>query len=313
MKLKTTEPIVGEYRQEFYGLNISSRYLYRLCDTSGNVLSSTMKGTADDLDEVRCSDYDHNYACFHELMRQIGISDNPQKITVRYHINKNNSPEAIRYFCNYCWMNKKQLTKHINQVKRIIPDGWSYKFLETDVLENDCYFIEFEFNLTKLINPKKILFILTWVRHCCEFSGNYALYDAYLLKDTARKGLAPGELMKYPEMELFHITNKAFRNYFHSDQSIGGFFVMPKENGVSELKKRLNSIKDRSYPETIKQLFNGRHLSNEIYSKVFVLSSQQKETTSLGWLNDPNKFITERLPIHIKNWEIMKQSNLIEK
>jgi hypothetical protein len=150
------------------------------------------------------------------------------------------------------------------------------------------------------------------------FERNYTKDDAQmsLVDDTKidnennKSDVTETTIGEYAKQN-YKVLYKAFRNNFHSDQSIGGFYVMPKENGISELKERLNSTKDNRYyyPETINQLFNDRQLPNIMYDKVFRLDSRQIKTTSLGWLNNPNKFMTERLPIHLKNWEIIKQLN----
>ena len=320
MELEATKDVVT-YGKEFYALDLSSRYAYKVTyidifTKEEKVYADTLTGTT--LYNIRSSRDTYNRACF-AVFRD--AAHGRSKATLRYHINCDPSVNSIRHFCNYCWMSKKQLIDHIEGVKTIIPEGWSYEFLDTEGYEDEfgksCFFIEFKFNLD-IIKRRRLLFILTWIRHCCEFSGNYALYDAMLIQKAYKDGLAPEakELAEYPVMEIFHVTNKAYRGYFKYDQSLGGINVFPVMDGLDRLKKELE---------------NPNHISSSLISLyddrlvIKTVSDSERETAyykiergckkfedsekmcSLDWLSNFDIFLKERLPIHLENWDIMKQ------
>lgn len=116
-----------------------------------------------------------NSACFSTLFNKIEgtkVYDLKYIITV---YKKDN--QAKRGYSNHCFLTKEELRYFINSIKKICK--FSFHIQE----DEEKFYIILKIKQQKLIHK----FILTWIRYCYEFPGNFCVKYAFKLKNNFKK------------------------------------------------------------------------------------------------------------------------------
>lgn len=186
---------------------------------------------------------------------------------------------------NSCFISKKELRHHLDQLKKIIP----FKATIKEVIENDCpcYRIDLTVEDALAIQHK---YILSWIRYTYEYPYCVILQEALRLR-------------KEPEFRfescfnLFNLIGDAF-GLLGGGHSIAygsdiGFLRRKELEAVIKKKRNLNSIFEcGGYP---KSLLEGSRIKRRL------------TPVDLEFWTDNELFMRERKPVYLELYKKKKK------
>lgn len=237
-----------------------------------------------------------NHACFAELLRNYNRTI-PEFKVILYRLGGRQTGQS-----SICLVGRKEIGNHLKQVQDLV--NFDYSITESEK------FFEVYLKISK-DEPNLDLscrFVLTWLRYLYEFPYNVIMLDVNRLKQNLPSGTFESSI------NLFGLIGSTYRegfeSYFNSGHTIhyicsyyyGGKWCSLISKSV--LKKRLRD--------------KGRTRVNDLIPLEVMPGMELISKDCFGcykdlefWESD-KKFLTERLPILLKNYEKLKIKKIYE-
>lgn len=209
--------------------------------------------------------------------------------SVRYTIKLYSDPRVVanKRLSNYCPFSKKEILYHLQLVKEVLPEITEYSLSSLPDNDFSGYMVTLVLAPTNNLNVHK--YALTWVRYLYE--GAFP----WIMLDTLR-------LSKLPEFRFVAISNiiNVVTSCWNGNPNIGFNHAIGCGNNEKFLTKKELSAKIHSSRSV-----------NGIYPwrgnlKVSHIPYIEEANTTEYWESEEN-FRTDRLPVYLEGFKVMKQ------
>lgn len=119
----------------------------------------------------------HEYPCFADVLNRCRITSEHYELYLYTDI----KPAKEEAAANMCFLNIRELKKHIGLARRLFP--FKYSVEPSKYGDKECFKITLDVNLPHFCHR----YLLTWIRYAYEFPFNLILNDALRLKHTCLK------------------------------------------------------------------------------------------------------------------------------